>query len=436
MRINNKGFAISSMLYSILLLFLMLLLGVFAILGSRKVILDKIKSEIVTDLTQNRSYNFLFEHQNIALSNTSKVSNYTFDLLDGVVIVDQNGNMVEATITTTSSPTFNSAVNGTYTVNYSATYEGKNIEAQRVIEVVDPIILEYAYTGDVQELNIANKGVYRAELWGASGGDFSPYTGGKGAYTSGNIDLTAGTNLYIYIGGKGVDKGATGGYNGGGTLAAGQEAYGSSGGGATDIRLNNAGVSQFESLKSRIMVAAGGGGANLRSGDYGEGNGGAGGTLTGLNGISTNNTNGYGYGIGTGGTQTAGGVVNWTPGTQTSISIAAGAFGQGGGIQINNISAQSGGGSGYYGGSASAHGGAGGGSSYISGYPGVNSIAQMSTATNIIHSGLERHYSNRIFYNGIMKSGEEVMPTFDGTSTMTGNTGNGYAKITSLLLDK
>ena len=124
MRINNKGFAISSMLYSILLLFLMLLLGVFAILGSRKVILDKIKSEIVTDLTQNRSYNFLFEHQNILLANTSKVSNFNFTLLDGVKIVDQNGNTVETTIDVNSEPAFDSTVNGTYRVSYVATHQG------------------------------------------------------------------------------------------------------------------------------------------------------------------------------------------------------------------------------------------------------------------------------------------------------------------------
>lgn len=436
MRINNKGFAISSMLYSILLLFLMLLLGVFSILGSRKVVLDKIKSEIVTDLTQNRSYNFLFEHQDIALSNTSKVNGYEFNLSDGVVIVDQNGNMVETNFTTTSSPTFNSTVNGTYTVTYRATYDGKNIEAVRTIEVVDPIVLEYAYTGDVSEINITSKGLYRAELWGASGGDASPYIGGKGAYTSGNIELVAGTNLYVYVGGQGQSNSTTGGYNGGGSLSEGEEQYGSSGGGATDIRLNNDGVKQFDSLKSRIMVAAGGGGANLRGSNYGSGNGGAGGTLTGINGTSENHSGGYGYGLGVGGTQTRGGVMNWTAGTENEPSIASGAFGQGGGIEITGMTAQSGGGSGYYGGSASIYGGAGGGSSYISGFTGVNSIAQLSTANNIIHSGLEKHYSNRIFYNGVMKSGDEEIPSFDGTSTMTGNTGNGYAKITALLLDK
>ena len=237
MRINNKGFAISSMLYSILLLFLMLLLGVFAILGSRKVILDKIKSEIVTDLTQNRSYNFLFEHQNILLANTSKVSNFNFTLLDGVKIVDQNGNTVETTIDVNSEPAFDSTVNGTYRVSYVATHQGYLIEAERIIEVVDPVTYEYAYTGREQQFIVPASGVYRAELWGAQGGSSildageremsqtwctKGYCyGGKGAYTSGNIELLANTTFYLHVGGIGktgvVGGMAVGGYNGGGT---------------------------------------------------------------------------------------------------------------------------------------------------------------------------------------------------------------------------
>ena len=34
-----------------------------------------------------------------------------------------------------------------------------------------------------------------------------------------------------------------------------------------------------------------------------------------------------------------------------------------------------------------------------------------------------------------MKAGNEVMPTHDGTSTMTGNAGNGFAKITLISVE-
>lgn len=43
------------------------------------------------------------------------------------------------------------------------------------------------------------------------------------------------------------------------------------------------------------------------------------------------------------------------------------------------------------------------------------------------------HKSGYKFTDTIMSSGEESMPTHDGTSTMVGNSGNGYAKITNLL---
>ena len=42
-KLNNKGFAIASILYSIMVLFLLLLLSILGILGSRKAILDKNK---------------------------------------------------------------------------------------------------------------------------------------------------------------------------------------------------------------------------------------------------------------------------------------------------------------------------------------------------------------------------------------------------------
>ncbi|HPZ23740.1 MAG TPA: glycine rich domain-containing protein [Bacilli bacterium] len=42
------------------------------------------------------------------------------------------------------------------------------------------------------------------------------------------------------------------------------------------------------------------------------------------------------------------------------------------------------------------------------------------------------HYSGYVFTNANMIAGNASMPTHDGTSTMTGNSGNGYARITYL----
>ena len=139
---------------------------------------------------------------------------------------------------------------------------------------------DFAYTGDVQAYTIPVTGTYRIELWGASGGDIGSYKGGLGGYTSGYIHLQAGQVLYFYVGGEGSQS-TIGGWNGGGNLIAGEEASGSSGGGATDVRLVSGAWDNFDSLKSRIMVAGGGGagGGSTSSSSYGYGGG-----LTGGNG--------------------------------------------------------------------------------------------------------------------------------------------------------
>ena len=301
----------------------------------------------------------------------------------------------------------------------------------------------YVYLKDSQPFTPLYNGIYQIELWGASGGDIDSYTGGKGAYTAGNISLQRGTPLYLYIGGAGSNS-VNGGYNGGGSLSNGQKAFGSSGGGATDIRLTNGTWDNFDSLKSRIMVAAGGGGANNRnrsSGDskkYGAGNGGYGGELIGGDGQAVDyqasgSISSYGeHTIGTGGTQTSGGMATvYDNNNQIKNKINSGLFGKSIDI-LPQVTHQSGAGSGYYAGGRGAHGGAGGGSSFISGYPGCDAIEDSSTENEIIHTGKPEHYSGYVFTNSIMIAGNKEMPTHDGSSTMIGNTGNGYAKITYL----
>lgn len=52
MKLNNKGFAISTIMYMILILAVILILATLSILGSRKLIIDKVKDE-----TYNVIYN-------------------------------------------------------------------------------------------------------------------------------------------------------------------------------------------------------------------------------------------------------------------------------------------------------------------------------------------------------------------------------------------
>ena len=313
---------------------------------------------------------------------------------------------------------------------------------------------DFAYTGNVQAYTIPVTGTYRIELWGASGGDVGPYKGGLGGYTSGYIHLQEGQVLYFYVGGEGSQS-SIGGWNGGGDLTSGQEAFGASGGGATDVRLVSGAWNNIDSLKSRIMVAGGGGGANYRNVTsatdlvlYGSGDGGAGGCLNGddSNCVGTSEqylaSAGYSGGTehyyGTGGTQTSGGI---RKGFNSSNSLieqkTTGSFG----YVLENSQSSAGGG--WYAGGNGGHGGAGGGSSYISGHNGCRAISQGSTSTAITHqTGSE--YVDFVFNNTLMIDGngnkwttektdeKVIMPNNGITNVEIGNDGNGYARVTYL----
>lgn len=116
--------------------------------------------------------------------------------------------------------------------------------------------------------------------------------------------------------------------------------------------------------------------------------------------------------------------------------------GQGSGTYPSDGGADTGaGGGGYYGGyrGLSTNSGGSGGSSYISGYLGSIAIKGesdispkegCSNGTNDIECSY--HYSGLIFTDSEMIAGNGEMPTYDESGVMTGNSGNGYAKITKV----
>ena len=275
---------------------------------------------------------------------------------------------------------------------------------------------EYTYT-------VPATGTYKIELWGAQG--LSEY-GGKGGYTKGEIKLNQNDNFYVYVGG-------TNGYNGGGSSS------NKSGGGATDVRLTTGTFDNFDSLKSRIMVAAGGGA--VTNNDSGALAGNAGG-LVGYDGVAHSYV-GSTY-IGTGASQSSGGKIGSSATSGTNGTFGIGGTGGVGPGDPNHTGC--GGGGGYYGGGASAwHAGSGGGSSYISGHNGCDAISSNSTEGSITHSGQSVHYSGKVFTNTVMIDGQgyswtntkgalQRMPNPSGGyyASGIGNSGNGVAKITLL----
>ena len=293
-------------------------------------------------------------------------------------------------------------------------------------------VFDFNYTGSEQLFKVPYDGNYKIELWGASS-----VRNGMGGYTSGNVSMLFSNQLFLYVGQQG--DAYSGGFNGGGSgryLSALNYHYG---GGATDVRLVSGLWNDFTSLKSRIMVAAGAGSANA-------------GGLIGYTGIPESPYTAY---TGEGGSQTSGGVVVNYP-SCGQYDGTSGGFGYGGtGGSSNSLTSSGtiytggvGGGSGYYGGGGSSKlcSGffeSGAGSSFISGHDGCDAITENSTQTNIIHTGQPNHYSGLVFTDTIMVDGagykwtntkgeQTGMPTHDGKSTMTGNIGDGYAKITYL----
>ncbi len=309
----------------------------------------------------------------------------------------------------------------------------------------------FAYSGGSQVFRSPRQGFYKVELWGAQGGGA---TGGKGGYTSGEINLKKGEKFYIYVGGAGNSSGK-GGYNGGGDAGV-LAAKNDGGGGATDIRIVGGTWNDAISLNSRIMVAAGGGGANA-NGTNTAGNGktgGAGGGSIGYPGVSTIDAmSGKGAGTTVGG---ASGSSGRTPGF-------AGSFGLGGSGKPSKktptLSGGAGGGGGYWGGGSgeacegNCGGSAGGGSSFISGHTGCYAVeseysTEARTCNIYTQAGFNEcsiHYSGKYFINTIIIDGAgykwetikgnlEPMPDYSSdTGTYesgVGNAGNGYARIT------
>ena len=167
-------------------------------------------------------------------------------------------------------------------------------------------VLNFDYTGNKQQTSLL-PGKYKLEVWGAQGGSYSSYAGGRGGYAVGNITLNKNTTLHLCVGG--TTSSTSAGYNGGGSGIS----NGRGGGGATDIRID-ANNDNNVTLYERIIVAGGGGGAGVAY------QGGYGGGQIGGDGYTSLNRNGIG------GTQTSAGT------TWGNITAHYGSFGIGGSL--------------------------------------------------------------------------------------------------------
>lgn len=289
-------------------------------------------------------------------------------------------------------------------------------------------VMNFDYTGSVQTATLT-PGRYKLECWGAQGGNSNQSNGtygngGKGGYSTGILNVSTNTTIYITVGGQGqngvLNTRTAGGFNGGGDgYGTNNSGVGGGGGGASDISLmspvfshssyfiNN--IRDTNSLLSRIIVAGGGGSAGYDVRNNAA-NGGAGGGTTGQDGLSNRVYHG------TGGKQTTFGTGGSSE-EPNRYSVQA-KFGCGASAS-NSTDVAPGGGGGWYGGGLHCDS-AGGGSGYVytsataSNYPSgclLNSTYYLSNAQTI--------------------AGNKSFPSPTG-STETGHSGNGHVKITKL----
>ena len=324
----------------------------------------------------------------------------------------------------------------------------------------------FSYSGSYLTFTVPFTGTYTIECWGASGGGVSPQSGtgtiagGLGGYVKGQISLEKEQALFIYIGERGGDNIRNNSltFNGGGGcywFKNGTDVYKEGrGGGATDVRVIKSSETktiwnETTSLRSRIIVAAGGGGAsNWRETLAGSPAGG----LLGYNGTTYKSTTGTETNA-KGGGQTIGGAgFKWAGESANSNSGGFGYGGTGNDTYVNGGGFVAGGGSGWYGGGSggvqpSVVGTAGGGSSFISGHPGCNSVnpstgVHLGASTIMTINGKEYRFDNGTTQM-IDGSGKEwtsasqttggsavTMPTPPGGTISGGNVGNGYCRIT------
>lgn len=274
----------------------------------------------------------------------------------------------------------------------------------------------------IQSWTCPLSGYYELEAMGARGGsvtgDNGSYEGGKGADIAGQVYITEGQVLYIYLGQAGTLQGTSEIFNGGGycTTSGNSETLRlTSGGGATDFALKSATWSSTDHLYTRILVAGGGGGGlyyysgttpRMRSGDGGGGGGNADtykneagtGTITnrgkyvGQSGLGGSHPGG-------GGTLSGGGALT-SPGTNGN----AGSFGKGG--NYSGSASGGAGGGGWYGGASGSQvtnfGSGGGGSSFM-----FNS-ANVTAAGNV--NGTGKNYRT-LLNNNLPTSGNYFNPS-------------------------
>lgn len=181
---NNKGFAISSIIYGILIIFLLLVFSTLSILVTRGDTLHKIKINVLNAIKGIDDTIVTMD----ALVADFKTMNVTSDA-SSYVTIDYNLNVY--------SP-YNYRIQNNVSGNkiiYSA-YNGANLMMSLERDLnssASPSVQTYEYSGQEEQI-LLEPGLHKIEVWGGSGST------GKGAYSIGYLYLTDKKIAYVNVG--------------------------------------------------------------------------------------------------------------------------------------------------------------------------------------------------------------------------------------------
>ena len=305
---NNKGMAISSILYTILILFLALIFGLLGRISSAKTTFDTLKSKLYTDLNNTMPEVMISPNSEDPTKMDLTISSRKY--IDSYYITS-SGNLPDDQIrasgikldTPNGKITFTQSPDSAIYYLYLKDIHDNLYKYKLKIDVSGPKApYLFDYTGDIQEFTAPMDGTYKLEVWGAQGGTVYAGIYSYGGYATGSVELKKGDKLYVVVGGSGTTAStingsegfASGGYNGGGDARVkydtddGKTRTAGSGGGATHIATKTGLLKDLESEKGTwdsnlgvyrsdtiLIVAGGGGGGAQLSGNGGSRNDGA-----------------------------------------------------------------------------------------------------------------------------------------------------------------
>ncbi len=188
---NNKGFALSGIIYGILIIFLLLIFGVLSLMMVRGNTLVRIRENALNNI-KNTSDDTVEMNTIIADFNTINLVSNASDY----VTIDYTMNVY-----TPYNYRISHAIAGS-NITYSA-YNGSTLVTSLIRNIntsAEPLVNEYGYIKGYEKV-LLDPGLYKLEVWGGKGTN-------NGNYASGYLYLKDKKIIYIFVGGKG-----THGYN-------------------------------------------------------------------------------------------------------------------------------------------------------------------------------------------------------------------------------